>query len=487
MFWALTAAIYFTIESSNFLFLFSVKSVGATIPLQSLLDKTIARLMEFVEVSSAISQVTLICKWGCDGSSGYSDFMYKPNKEESLASEDEGASTEEYEKEDIEINVSMQNLFIMSLVPLRLIKTDDEKTILWENPRPSSTQWCRCIRMLYMKETPRLIMQEVRSIEREIKNLKPYNSGELICHYQLCLTMLNGEAISAITKVPSQVCHICKAKPTQMNNMDNTQFKNVNINDLKYGLTTMHAWIKAMELILHLGYYLKLKKPTIRNATTAEKDEIERRKADIKAKLKEQLGLHIDKIIQGRGTSNTGNVGRKFLKNYKIVSKITGVYEKLIEKLYFIMITLSCGEEINLDAFKLFARETAELYVSKYNWYRLPVSIHKILMHGAETAKELILPISLMSEESQESCNKLYRRIRERHTRKNTLLHMTEDVIRTMMLQSDPILSNIRLTSYNRKTKKIHELPEEVRSLINIKILESEEEEDYDDDDDDDF
>lgn len=38
---------------------------------------------------------------------------------------------------------------------------------------------------------------------------------------------------------------------------------------------------------------------------------------------------------------------------------------------------------------------------------------NKILIHGAQAAKFMMLPIRIMSEEAQESCNKTYKQVRE--------------------------------------------------------------------------
>lgn len=66
------------------------------------------------------------------------------------------------------------------------------------------------------------------------------------------LTMLDGKAISALTKIPSQTCYICKCKPKGMNDLNNVTHLPVIEENLKYGLTTMHAWIKFLECVLQI-------------------------------------------------------------------------------------------------------------------------------------------------------------------------------------------------------------------------------------------
>jgi len=59
---------------------------------------------------------------------------------------------------DVERETSLtdSSVFSFSLVPLRLVancKYTNENTILWENPCPPSTRYCRPIKFSYEKET----------------------------------------------------------------------------------------------------------------------------------------------------------------------------------------------------------------------------------------------------------------------------------------------------------------------------------------------
>ena len=48
----------------------------------------------------------------------------------------------------------------------------------------------------------------------------------------------------------------------------------------------------------------------------------------------------------------------------------------------------------------------------------MPVTVHKILIHGAFVISNALLPIGQLSEEAQEARNKDFKRYREIHTRK---------------------------------------------------------------------
>ncbi len=81
----------------------------------------------------------------------------------------------------------------------------------------------------------------------------------------------------------------------------------------------------------------------------------------------EKLGIRVDKVVQGKGKSNTRNVGPIFFENYVESAKITGVDVEVIRRL-----RISSGYQVNTTSFSEYAKETAELCISKYGWYYMP-------------------------------------------------------------------------------------------------------------------
>lgn len=70
------------------------------------------------------------------------------------------------------------------------------------------------------------------------------------------------------------------------------------------------------------------------------------------------------------------------------------------------MQVISSGIEINYELFDIYATETAQFFISNYNWFNMPVSVHKILVHGSDIIKFAMVPIGQLSEEAQEARNK---------------------------------------------------------------------------------
>lgn len=243
---------------------------------------------DFDNFDENYSRIEFICKWGCDGSSGYNEFMQTPKDNTNLS--------------DVETqnNIDMcsdSNLFLFSLVPLQLImtnKNNDNKIVIWQNITPSSNRFCRPIKCMYLKETIELINQEVNEIEKEILNLQTLiisiNENPYTIHYKLLFTMVDGKVINAIINTSSQCCFICGCKPTNMNDLTKIDSFEINEDNMKYGLSVLHMWFKCLEFILKIAYKLEIKSPTIRGASEEQKKRIEEIKKEIQLQLWKKNG-----------------------------------------------------------------------------------------------------------------------------------------------------------------------------------------------------
>lgn len=118
---------------------------------------------------------------------------------------------------------------------------------------------------------------------------------------------------------------------------------------------------------------------------------------------------------------------------------------------------MASGKEINIDAFSLYARDIAALYVKLYWWYYMPVPVHKILIHGSDVMRREVVPIGQLSEEVQESRHKEVRRYREYNTRKTSRIKTNEDLMHALLISSDPVISSNRRTNNQHKKEMFPE------------------------------
>ncbi|KDR09635.1 hypothetical protein L798_00781, partial [Zootermopsis nevadensis] len=108
------------------------------------------------------------------------------------------------------------------------------------------------------------------------------------------------------------------------------------------------------------------------------------------------------------------------VENHEESANVSGINEDLIRRFSIILCTLSCGSIVNVEAFDKYAMETANLYVNLYPWYYMPVSVHKILIHGGKIIEFAILPIGLLNM----------------RTRKDTALRMKNNALTSFFEES---------------------------------------------------
>lgn len=81
----------------------------------------------------------------------------------------------------------------------------------------------------------------------------------------------------------------------------------------------------------------------------------------------------------------------------------------------------------------------------------MPVSVHKILIHGSDIIDYAVVPIGQLSEEVQEARHKEVRHYREFSSRKMSREKTNEDLLHSLLISSDPLISSFRQTISNKK------------------------------------
>ena len=237
-----------------------VTATSAEIDLQAILCHTSKRLLlanQEALKNLGDTDMCLICKWGFDGSSGHSSYKQAFHGQ----------------------NASDSSIFISTIVPLRLVCGSKS---IWENPRPSSTRFCRPLKMEFVKESTELAISEKNRVDELIKRLNPssFTSGErtFSIRYELLFTMIDGKICNALTGTTStQKCYICGASSKMFNNVDQMLTRKITENNLEFGLSVLHGWIRFFESLLYLAYKLPIKKWQARGSDKAIVSENKKR------------------------------------------------------------------------------------------------------------------------------------------------------------------------------------------------------------------
>ena len=131
----------------------SINETEAIVELQSLLDHTATRLMTSLKVNQC-TNYTVHYKWGMDAGSGHSEFKQ--------AFEDS--------------NSSDSTVFITTIVPVLI--EDRAKNIVWQNPAPNSTRFCRPVRIKYEKESKETTEAEYKRVMEQVEKLETLHTDD---------------------------------------------------------------------------------------------------------------------------------------------------------------------------------------------------------------------------------------------------------------------------------------------------------------------
>ena len=146
------------------------------------------------------------------------------------------------------------------MVPLQLVTVAENGTvskILWVNDKPSISQ-IRPISIKFAKETTVLITREQKNLEEQIANIQTHNLYNLSVNINICYeflsTMFDVKSINAITDTNyTKRCYICGFKDKDLSDVDKTLITPINDYNLKYGISSLHAWIRCFERLVNLS------------------------------------------------------------------------------------------------------------------------------------------------------------------------------------------------------------------------------------------
>ena len=273
--------------------------------------------------------------------------------------------------------------------------------------------------------------------------------------HKLHLTMVDGKVVSALSGMPTSNCTVCGAKPSELNDIVAARSRPVRTDGYEYGMSTLHAWIRIFECVLHLSYKLEVRKWQARSAE--DKKAVQAKKAEIQRRFRDEMGLVVDMPkAGGSGTTNDGNTARRAFRDVNKLSQVTGVDRYLLNKFSIILSALaSTTAEIDEVKYGEFTMETAQLYNERYYWYCMPPTLHKLLAHGQAIISTLEMPVGMYSEEAQEARNKNTRDYRQHHARKTSRLETMTDQLHYLLVTSDPVISEIIRSDITRARRQL--------------------------------
>lgn len=443
----------------------NVSDLSASIDVKSLLHHTTERILLTLDKNELHDlrdkKLILYGKWGMDGASGQQTTRQKWSVKTDVSKKSHHLTYAD-DNNDERAMFRDNAVFVICFVPIQLVT--DNNYIIWKNERPSSVYYCRPIKFEFIKESNSNTAREYKFYSDIFNQSDPsfitLENLTFNVSFNIQCTMIDGKTCNILSdQKSSNCCNICGVGPKMINDLQYVKNLPSNDDNYKYGLSTLHCWIRFMEYLLHISYNLDFKKNSAKGEDKILKAE---RKKMIQKNLKSKLSLVVDVVKQGAGTTNTGNVARCFFAKAEAVAEITGLNKNLIGRLGIILQVLACGKDIDCNKFEKYCLDTAELCVNLYPWYNIPPTVHKVLLHGSSIIKHFGLPIGCLSEEAQEASNKIFRKARAQHSRMISREATNEDIMHYLLISSDPFISSIRI----KQEKKLRDLSPEVKDLL---------------------
>ena len=160
--------------------------------------------------------------------------------------------------------------------------------------------------------------------------------------------MIAGKVCNTLIDRASSTCNICGCKPSQANNLCYVKQLPVKDEFFQFGFHPLQCRIRFLENLWHIACNLDFQ---CHKAIEINKEIKLAKKYLLQESFKSFLGLTIDVVKRGYGTTNDGNTARRFFESSDVVSKITGLDKTLITRFATILQILNCGYKVNIEKF----------------------------------------------------------------------------------------------------------------------------------------
>jgi hypothetical protein len=176
--------------------------------------------------------------------------------------------------------------------------------------------------LVFTKESDEVTKNETGEIQKQMQKLVPTAvKDNLTVSNELLFTMVNGKVCNSMTdKRRAQICYICGAKPTEVNNLKKSVSQNTKYETLQFRIIGLHSWIRFMECCLHISYRLALK--TFQVPGDDNNKLVAERKKNYNYELRQKLGILVEQPKLGLAQQMTETLPAFSFATHKSVPKL---------------------------------------------------------------------------------------------------------------------------------------------------------------------
>lgn len=140
----------------------------------------------------------------------------------------------------------------------------------------------------------------------------------------------------------------------------------------------------------------------------------------IQAEVFDAFSVLPDRVLQGKGTTNTGNSARTCFSEPAKFAKALGINEKFVKNVALLLSIFKSRHFFDQEEVQKLCEETNKMHFDLFPWAKMKPSVHKFLVHGCDIARQFPLPAGFYSEDASESWHKYFRQNEISHSRQNS-------------------------------------------------------------------
>nr|XP_047145608.1 uncharacterized protein LOC124818631 [Hydra vulgaris] len=200
--------------------------------------------------------------------------------------------------------------------------------------------------------------------------------------------------------------------------------------------------MRCMEWIFNTACKLPAVKQG-RNIPSQKSKEFIENKKKFQYLFKIQLNIRVSFVRKGCGTTNTGDVARKFFNNPIVTGRILNLDIRMIKLFRDLLIDIN--RTTTRPDIKVFKQKSEHLFALITNdkfLKTIPMSqsVHRVIVHGTSFIRYFKYPIGSLSESAIEARNKENKTARIGHARLTSFAENTRDTANYLFMTSDMYL-----------------------------------------------
>ena len=304
------------------------------------------------------------------------------------------------------------------------LRSADQRTIIWKNPKPNSNRTTRILRSIWTTETSDFIVETHNNVQEEINQLSPFHmeidNVVLKVNFMVKNCMNDGKVVHALAtehfkkeklipidakSLSFHTCHICGRNQKEFSS--HFHVKKESFSELmSLGFAPMHCAKNSRECILKAAF----RKHSAKKLGSQDSKSVKRAQDIICKRLQFATGARLfEPEPAKKGNSNTGVNLKTITQMAEKSAEILDCSQELLESLHELLGRIESLKPQDPVVLKNLSERIFHLFQTDFGEFsKMSPSFHRAISHSEEFAQYYQkegFTIGEMSETAQEAIN----------------------------------------------------------------------------------